>query len=235
MGRAQERRADSQDDLKHPATKNSERPSDALFFMLKIRRTTKGGGLKALEQQAKEAHGLVSDVGVTSKSNSVLPKKSEKDKPLTMAQLAQILERGWVQRISAKQVGFFRHNFGITLKRNNTLTLPPRPFLNLTAQKKMKQWVRIYINAVKGGYVPIKALSMASQTAVEDVRETIDNGGVGGTRFKKRSPMTMELYRQKTQGIKVEEDAGYGTTTPLKAKGALRNSMAYLIHKRLGL
>lgn len=37
--------------------------------MLKIRRTTKGGGLKALERQAKEAHGLVFDVGVTSKTN----------------------------------------------------------------------------------------------------------------------------------------------------------------------
>lgn len=203
--------------------------------MLKIRRTTKGGGLKALERQAKEASGLVSDIGVTSKTNKVLPKKSEKDKPLTMAQLAQILERGWVQHISRKQVWFFRHNFGINLKQNNTLVLPPRPFLNLTAQKKMKQWVRIYLNAIsRAGKSPIEALSMASQTAVEDVRETIDNGGVGGTRFKKRSPMTMEIYRQKTQGIKVEEDAGYGTTTPLKAKGALRNSMAYLIHRRLG-
>lgn len=202
--------------------------------MLKIRKTTKGGGLKALEQKAKEAHGLVSDVGVTSKTNRVR-KGSSKKKPLTMAQLAQILERGWVQRITAKQVGFFRHNFGINLKKDNVLTLPPRPFLTLTAKKQIKYWRKIYINSiVRGGKTPTEALSIASKEAVDDVRSAISNGGFGGIRFKERSPMTMKLYRTKTQGKNVEEDAGYGTTQPLFAKGGLYNSIAYLIHKRLG-
>ena len=40
------------------------------FFMLKIRKTTKSGGLKALESLAKEADRPCADVGITSKSNT---------------------------------------------------------------------------------------------------------------------------------------------------------------------
>ncbi len=63
-----------------------ERPERALFFMLKIRKTTKSGGLKALESLAKEADGLCADVGITSKSNT-------KRDNVSMAQIAQWQER----------------------------------------------------------------------------------------------------------------------------------------------
>lgn len=195
--------------------------------MLKFQKKTNFGGLKALQAKAQASDGLIAEVGVTSKSN-----KQTKG-GVSMAQIAQWLERGWAQHITAKQAGYFRANFGMNLKVNNVLYMPPRPFLTLTAKKNMSAWLNLYKRAVsKGKMSPLDALSLTARTAQEDVRQTIINGGVGGVRFAERSPMTMNLYRERTQGKKTEAGAGMTTTKPLFATGALFNSIAYLIKKK---
>lgn len=180
-----------------------------------------------MESLAKEADGLFADVGITSKSNT-------KRDNVSMAQIAQWQERGWTQRVTPKQVGFFRYNFGISLKKNGVLHLPPRPFLTLTAKKEMPRWLSLYRQAItKGKMRPREALQLVAQEAVTDVRKTILNGGVGGKRFAERSPMTMEILRQRTKGKRAQPDAGMATSRALFATGGLLNSISYLIHKRL--
>ena len=114
------------------------------------------------------------------------------------------------------------------------LHLPPPPFHTRTARKKMPHRLRLYRQAItKGKMKPREALQLVAQEAVTDVRQTILNGGVGGKRFAERSPMTMEILRQRTKGKRAQPDAGMATSRALFATGGLFNSISYLIHKRL--
>lgn len=107
-------------------------------------------------------------------------------------------------------------------------------FSYLNSKKEMPRWLSLYRQAItKGKMRPREALQLVAQEAVTDVRQTILNGGVGGKRFEERSPMTMEILRQRTKGKRAQPDAGMATSRALFATGGLFNSISYLIHKRL--
>lgn len=66
-----------------------------------------------------------------------------------IAQYAVYNGYGWVQRVTPRQAGFFRHNFGINLKPNNTLMSPPRPFFRATIRAKRREWEETMSKSIK--------------------------------------------------------------------------------------
>ena len=112
------------------------------------------------------------------------------------SEIALYLEYGWVQRVTAKQTGFF---WGHGLNVHNTLNLPPRPTFAYTAKRNHDKWEKLGAKVLgssefvlKPLATAIRALNTVCLVAQSDVQETITTNGHGS--FAPRAPLTIAMY-----------------------------------------
>ena len=112
------------------------------------------------------------------------------------SEIALYLEYGWVQRVTAKQTGFF---WGHGLNVRNTLNMPPRPTFAYTAKRNHDKWEKLGAKvlgssefALKPLATAIRALNTVCLVAQSDVQETITTNGHGS--FAPRAPLTIAMY-----------------------------------------
>lgn len=112
------------------------------------------------------------------------------------SEVALYLEYGWVQRVTAKQTGFF---WGHGLNVHNTLNLPPRPTFAYTAKRNHDKWEKLGAKVLGSSEFVLKPLATALRAlntvclvAQSDVQETITTNGHGS--FAPRSPLTIAMY-----------------------------------------
>lgn len=112
------------------------------------------------------------------------------------SEVALYLEYGWVQRVTAKQTGFF---WGHGLNVHNTLNLPPRPTFAYTAKRNHDKWEKLGAKVLgssefilKPLATAIRALNTVCLVAQSDVQETITTNGHGS--FAPRAPLTIAMY-----------------------------------------
>ena len=152
-----------------------------------------------------------------------------------IATYATYNEYGWVQRVTGKQAAYLRANYGMNLKVGTTLMSPPRPFMRATYAAKIGEWNKILQTMLKGNGLtdPRKALEIVGRQAQVDIQETIRNGGVDGTKFPERSPMTLAMYEAKDSTTssgrkrKIEADSGSARGKPLFRSGKLFGAIGY--------
>lgn len=153
-----------------------------------------------------------------------------------VAEYATYVEYGWTQRVTGKQARFFR---GIGVSRppgaGGTLVMQPRPFMRGTVSAKQKEWLgllgRIYANTKDTS----RALALVGEQAVQDIQETIREGGTEGKKFDKRKPLTMEMLKIDSKGKKgsklTSSVSNSNTDKPLMRTGLLLKSIAFQIEK----
>ena len=112
------------------------------------------------------------------------------------SEIALYLEYGWVQRVTAKQTGFF---LGHGLNVRNTLNMPPRPTFAYTAKRNHEKWEKLGAKVLASGEFVLKPLATALRAlntvclvAQSDVQETITTNGHGS--FVPRAPLTIAMY-----------------------------------------
>lgn len=112
------------------------------------------------------------------------------------SEVALYLEYGWVQRVTAKQTGFF---WGHGLNVHNTLNLPPRPTFAYTAKRNHDKWEKLGAKVLSSSKfvlsplaTAIRALNTVCLVAQNDVQETITTNGHGS--FAPRAPLTVAMY-----------------------------------------
>ena len=112
------------------------------------------------------------------------------------SEIALYLEYGWVQRVTAKQTGFF---WGHGLNVHNTLNMPPRPTFAYTAKRNHDKWEKLGAKVLgssefvlKPLATAIRALNTVCLVAQSDVQETITTNGHGS--FAPRAPLTIAMY-----------------------------------------
>ena len=158
-----------------------------------------------------------------------------------VAKVAAYLEYGWTQTVTAKQRGWLAAN-GIHVKPSTVLSSPSRPFFEATYTANRKRWIELGQSSLKGltnnpNQVHNKitqALTLLGLTAQQDLQDAIIDGGVGGSSFAVRSPMTMALYGNLLQSGNHRTDDTPNQTTrrkPLYKSGILEGSIAFEIVK----
>ena len=158
-----------------------------------------------------------------------------------VAKVAAYLEYGWTQTVTAKQRGWLAAN-GIYVKPSTVLSSPARPFFEATYTANRKRWIELGQSSLKGltnnpNQVHNKitqALTLLGLTAQQDLQDAIIDGGVGGSSFAVRSPMTMALYGNLLQSGNHRTDDTPNQTTrrkPLYKSGILEGSIAFEIVK----
>ena len=158
-----------------------------------------------------------------------------------VAKVAAYLEYGWTQTVTEKQRGWLAAN-GIYVKPSTVLSSPARPFFEATYTANRKKWVELGQSSLKGltnnpNQVHNKitqALTLLGLTAQQDLQDAIIDGGVGGSSFAVRSPMTMALYGNLLRSGNHRTDDTPNQTTrrkPLYKSGILEGSIAFEIVK----
>ena len=158
-----------------------------------------------------------------------------------VAKVAAYLEYGWPQTVTAKQRGWLAAN-GIHVKPSTVLSSPARPFFEATYTANRKKWIELGQSSLKGltnnpNQVHNKitqALTLLGLTAQQDLQDAIIDGGVGGSSFAVRSPMTMALYGNLLRSGNHRTDDTPNQTTrrkPLYKSGILEGSIAFEIVK----
>lgn len=159
----------------------------------------------------------------------------------SVSKVAAYLEYGWTQTVTEKQRGWLAAN-GIHVKPSTILSSPARPFFEATYTANRKKWVELGQSSLKGltnnpNQVHNKitqALTLLGLTAQQDLQDAIIDGGVGGSSFAVRSPMTMALYGNLMQSGNHRTDDTPNQTTrrkPLYKSGILEGSIAFEIVK----
>ena len=186
----------------------------------------------------------IKNPGALKKIADAVPKKMSVkvgiiDNP-EIAEYASYNEFGWVQRVTAKQSGFFKHEFGIDIEPFKTvLSAPPRPFLRATASAKSDEWSQIFAEALKqlGVKNMRKAALLMARQAQTDVQETIRNNGTKDEKFEDRSELTAKIYAAKDaltakgKKRKRERDSGSAREKALVKTGALLSAIGYEIEE----
>ena len=158
-----------------------------------------------------------------------------------VAKVAAYLEYGWTQTVTEKQRGWLAAN-GIHVKSGTVLSSPARPFFEATYTANRKKWIELGQSSLKGltnnpNQVHNKitqALTLLGLTAQQDLQDAIIDGGVGGSSFAVRSPMTMALYGNLLRSGNHRTDDTPNQTTrrkPLYKSGILEGSIAFEIVK----
>lgn len=188
--------------------------------------------LKRIHKELEKAKDLAVKVGVA--ENAVYAgKKSADGSPLKVSEVATYLEFGWSQNVTLKQSRYFHINYDMGLKKGTTLINPPRPIFRATASANESKWQKIGKNLCKditdAPYEKIEqALRVIGQIAVQDVMETIRNGGTSQEKFAKRSGFTQELYKKQLQGHKTNGTPNnMETDRPLTKQGWLMQSIKF--------
>lgn len=89
-----------------------------------------------------------------------------------VAQYAAYNEFGAVVRVTPKMKAFFRHRFGINLKKD-VLVIPARPFMRRTLEKHRDEWVNMVGAALKAGLMPEDVLKKIGGRMSEDIQKQI--------------------------------------------------------------
>lgn len=153
-----------------------------------------------------------------------------------VSQVAKYLEYGWTQSVSKKQSGWFMSQGIYNIKEGTTLSSPARPFFSMTANANRERWQKLGAFALRGLTKDnvlnkiTQALQLLGATAQQDIQDAVMNGGVGGTQFARRSPLTLLLYGKLLEGRKHRTDGTpnqIGTDKPLYKTGHLASSIAY--------
>ena len=158
-----------------------------------------------------------------------------------VSKVAAYLEYGWTQTVTEKQRGWLAAN-GIYVKPSTVLNSPSRPFFEATYTANRKKWIELGQSSLKGltnnpNQVHNKitqALTLLGLTAQQDLQDAIIDGGVGGSSFAVRSPMTMALYGNLLRSGNHRTDDTPNQTTrrkPLYKSGILEGSIAFEIVK----
>lgn len=146
-----------------------------------------------------------------------------------MATIASYQEYGWVQRVTARQAGWFRRQLGSGPKVGTALVLQPRPFFRGTIAAESKNWAGTYRQALKvyGPDNAYKALLVTAIKASEDIKATMINGGTSDGKFHDRKPLTQALYSAQAGGREKDGTGNIEGPKPLIKSGALLNSIGY--------
>ena len=120
------------------------------------------------------------------------------DNGTKVVDVAQYLEYGWTQTVTAKQRAWLLANSGVDVKRG-TLHLPPRPTFGFTYQTCKGKWERagskLFSKFAENPIsVALRAYEILGLMAVNDLKNTIQTNGKGS--FPERSPLTLLLYGQ---------------------------------------
>ena len=165
----------------------------------------------------------------------------------SIAEYAQYVEFGWVQRVTPKQSLFLSGAIGRpvpmgdrgqpdfanpAIKPGVALVNPPRPFLRGTLVAEQEKWKAVLKKALAGMKDPSTALAVLGTVAAQDVQATIASGGTSKEKFPERAPLTMELYAaqsagRKTGGKNHSSKASSATTQPMVLSGALLHSISF--------
>ena len=146
------------------------------------------------------------------------------------ATYASYVEFGSVQRVTAKQAWWFRHQ-GVNHppKAGSALVNPARPFMRSTVAACSKEWALLFARAVKKqGLENIEAaLSLVGMKASADIRQTLVDGGTKLDTFDRRAGLTMELYEREAKGHAADGTGNMHTDKPLVKTGNLLNAIGY--------
>jgi len=173
--------------------------------------------IKAMSKEYSVKVGLLANKGG---SDEVSP-------DMDLAGLGAVHEFGATINVTDKMRGFFRHQFGINLKKTTTtIVIPARSFLELPLatqakklEKAMKETFDSFENveywiAEKGDIMTVAV--MLGGKAVELINEAFETSGWGN--WQPNSPVTI---------------AQKGSAMPLVDTGKLRQSITYEVEKRV--
>lgn len=189
--------------------------------MAQIKTSIKYKKLKnAIKALAKEYHvkvGLLADKGGS----------DEVSKDLDLAGLGAIHEFGATINVTDKMRAFFRHQFGINLKKTTkTIVIPARSFLELPITQQTKKLEKYMIEpfddietveywiAEKGDLMSVAM--MLGGAGVRLINEAFETSGWGN--WAPNSPLTI---------------AQKGSAMPLIDTGKLRQSITYEVQKNV--
>ena len=141
--------------------------------------------------------------------------------------VANILENGWVQKVTPKQSTFLRYH-GLNVPPNSTLNCPPRPFFSNTVKNKSEQWVKLgeryfiaNFSVENADNAVINGLTAIGTKAVADIQDTLyDNDGIA-----QRSEATLQMYS--FAEANAESDSGTGRKQSLYKSGTLFNAITF--------
>ena len=144
-----------------------------------------------------------------------------------VSDVANILENGWVQRVTPKQSAFLRYH-GLNIPPNSTLNCPPRPFFSNTVKNKSEQWVKLgeryfiaNFSVENADNAIINGLTAIGTKAVADIQDTLyDNDGIAP-----RSEATLQMYSYADSNA--ESDSGTGRKQSLYKSGKLFNAITF--------
>ena len=141
--------------------------------------------------------------------------------------VANILENGWVQKVTPKQSTFLRYH-GLNVPSNSTLNCPPRPFFSNTVKNKSEQWIKLgeryfiaNFSVENADNAVINGLTAIGTKAVADIQDTLyDNDGIAP-----RSEATLQMYS--FAEANAEGDSGTGRKQSLYKSGTLFNAITF--------
>lgn len=144
-----------------------------------------------------------------------------------VSDVANILENGWVQRVTPKQSSFLRYH-GLNVPPNSTLNCPPRPFFSNTVKSKSEQWIKLgekyfiaNFSVENADKAVINGLTAIGTKAVADIQDTLyDNDGIAP-----RSEATLQMLSSAES--KAEGDSGTGRKQSLYKSGKLFNAITF--------
>ena len=133
----------------------------------------------------------------------------------SVATYAAYNEFGAVVRVTPKMKAFFRHRFGINLKKQK-LVIPGRPFMRRTLRNHRQEWVNKVAAALKAGRTPEDVLDLVGKIMAQDIQAQIKSN-----MKPKNKPLTLM--------IKNAQESGRAGT--LMNTGALYGAITYEVVK----
>ncbi|MBD5417368.1 MAG: hypothetical protein HDR50_06860 [Desulfovibrio sp.] len=111
-----------------------------------------------------------------------------------IAQYAAYNEFGAVVRVTPKMKAFFRHRFGINLKKQK-LVIPGRPFMRRTLRNHRQEWVNKVAAALKAGRTPEDVLDLIGNVMAADIQAQIKSN-----MKPKNKPLTLMIKNAQESG-----------------------------------
>jgi hypothetical protein len=159
---------------------------------LKVKITEEDSGWDKLAQNLEKLGGKEAVVGIQANEDTELLK------------YAGANEFGAKIRVTPKMRGFFRHKFGVNLKKD-IITIPPRPFIRQTFEKRLEELQKIGFDLgelVLQDKINLNAaLELWGDQFVAFIREEVAEGN----NFEANAPFTVE---QKGDGKHPLQDSG---------------------------
>lgn len=133
----------------------------------------------------------------------------------SVAQYAAYNEFGTVIPVTGKMKGFFRHQFGVNLKKQ-VIVIPARPFMRRTLENHRQAWVNGVAALLKESRSPEDTLEHVGRRMADDIQAQI---------MSNMEPENSVL----TKKIKNEQESGRAGT--LVNTGTLVRAISYEVEK----